>query len=284
MPLRPTVPGMRRTLAGKVVVLTGGARGIGLATATALASQGCRVAVGDLDEGLLSKTAPTAGAEFWGYLDVTDEAGFNDFVDRVESALGPVDVLINNAGIMPTGHLVDEPAEVTRRMFDINIVAVVTGTKRALRTMLPRRSGHIINVASMAGVIYMAGVATYTASKWAVVGFTESARFEYSGSGVDFTTVLPGVVNTELTLGTSESRALRTVEPEAIADAIVRALQRPRSRAYVPKVGAVMARSFAITPRSLADRMLAATGGRDKFLDGLDVSAREGYETRARKS
>ncbi|HET7691238.1 MAG TPA: SDR family oxidoreductase [Nocardioidaceae bacterium] len=275
---------MKNTLRGKVAVVTGGARGIGLATVEALAREGVRVAVGDVDVATLGPAAGRAGAAFHARLDVTDAAGFRSFVDDVEAALGPVDILVNNAGIMPTGPLADEPDDVTRRMLEINTLAVVTGTKRALQTMLPRRSGHVVNVASMAGMIYMAGVASYTGSKWAVVGFTESARYEYAGSGVEFTAVLPGVVNTELVSGTASSRLMRGVEPDEVAAAIVQAVHRPRARVFVPKTGALMASGMHLTPRPVADKLLDALGGHHKFLDGVDHRARSGYESRARGS
>lgn len=275
---------MKNTLRNKVAVVTGGARGIGLATVEALAREGVRVAVGDVDVATLEQSAPRAGAAFHDRLDVTDAAGFRSFVDAAEAALGPVDILVNNAGIMPTGPLVDEPDEVTRRMLEINTLAVVTGTKRALQTMLPRGTGHVVNVASMAGMIYMAGVASYTGSKWAVVGFTESARYEYTGSGVEFTAVLPGVVNTELVSGTSSSRLMRGVEPEEVAAAIVQALERPKARVFVPRTGALMASGLHLTPRPVADRLLDVVGGHHKFLDGIDTGARSGYESRARGS
>uniref|UniRef100_UPI0016035AAC SDR family NAD(P)-dependent oxidoreductase n=1 Tax=Nocardioides stalactiti TaxID=2755356 RepID=UPI0016035AAC len=199
---------MRTALDGKVAVVTGGARGIGLATVRAMAGKGMRVAVGDLDVATLEESAPAAGAVFHGSLDVTDAADFRSFIDKVEAELGPIDVLVNNAGIMPTGRLSEEPDGVTRRTVEINTIGVITGTKRALETMLPRRSGHIVNIASMAGVFYMSGVATYTASKWAVLGFTEAARYEHAGTGVELTAVLPGVVHTELSAGARESRLL----------------------------------------------------------------------------
>jgi short-subunit dehydrogenase len=169
-------------------------------------------------------------------------------------------------------------------MFEINVFGVITGTKRALDTMLPRGSGHIVNVASMAGVTAAAGVATYCGSKHAVVGFTESARFEYAGSGVEFTTVLPAFVNTDLTAGTQGIKLMKNVEPEDVADRIVGALRRPRARVYAPRSAGVMANVQKFLPRSAIDRMTSALGGHSVFLDDVDEEKRKAYEDRARRS
>jgi NAD(P)-dependent dehydrogenase (short-subunit alcohol dehydrogenase family) len=274
----------KQNLNGKVAIVTGGARGIGLATATALAQAGAAVAIGDVDEAALAAAAETSGAKFHGRLDVTDPEGYRAFVDEVEAALGPIDVLVNNAGIMPTGHVHEESEGVARRMFEINVFGVITGTKRALETMLPRRSGHIINVASLAGVSAGAGVATYCGSKHAVVGFTDSARFEYAGSGVEFTTVLPAFVNTDLTAGTHGLKLIKNVEPEDVAGRVINALERPRARVYAPKLGGVITNVQKFLPRSAIDRLTSALGADSVFLEDVDHEKRNAYEERARRS
>ncbi|GAA3188443.1 hypothetical protein GCM10020255_086190 [Rhodococcus baikonurensis] len=137
-------------LPGKVIAITGGARGIGFATASSLVALGAKVAIGDIDE----TTVKQSGADldvYAGKVDVTDLASFTAFLDDVERELGPLDVLVNNAGIMPVGLLVDEPDVVTRRMLDINIYGVINGTKLAAQRMIPRGAGHVINIASLAG-------------------------------------------------------------------------------------------------------------------------------------
>jgi NAD(P)-dependent dehydrogenase (short-subunit alcohol dehydrogenase family) len=275
---------MTTTLSGKVAVVTGGARGIGLATAQALVSAGAKVAIGDLDEVVLKDAATSIGAAHYGRVDVTDPELFRAFLDTVEKELGPIDILVNNAGIMPVGHLHEESEELARRIFEINVFGVMTGTKRALQSMLPRRTGHIVNVASMAGVVYAAGATTYVASKHATLGFTESARIEYSDSGVEFTAVLPMFVNTDLTAGTKGVAGVKTVEPEDVAAGIMEALASPRARVYVPKVGKVLAGAQHTMPRRMMEAINTRLGGKSVFLDDVDQSARGAYEERARHS
>src|ERR1700742_228795 len=141
----------RRSLNGKVVAITGGARGIGKATATALVRKGCRVAIGDLDFSLAEETAAGLGGGTIALgLDVTDRASFEAFLEETERQLGPVDAVINNAGIMPVTPFVDESAESVRRQIDINLHGVITGTQLAIKRLQPRGGGYIVNIASQA--------------------------------------------------------------------------------------------------------------------------------------
>ncbi|OBI09999.1 short-chain dehydrogenase [Mycobacterium sp. E2462] len=267
---------------GKVVVITGGARGIGLATATALHGLGAKVAIGDVDEVKVKEAGADLGLDVYGRLDVTDPQSFADFLDGVERQLGPVDVLVNNAGIMPLGRVVDEPDAVTRRILDINVYGVILGSKLAAQRMLPRGAGHVINVASLAGETYLAGAATYCASKHAVIGFTDAARIEYRTTGVKFSAVLPTFVNTELTDGTSGAKGIKNAEPADIADAIVRLIAHPRPRVRVTKTAGALIVSQKYLPRAVSEGMNRLLGGDHVFTDDVDVAKRRAYEARAR--
>src|SRR6201996_4779411 len=237
----------------KVVVITGGARGIGLATATALHNLGAKVAIGDIDEVRVKESGANLGLDVYGKLDVTDPQSFSDFLDDVERQLGPIDVLVNNAGIMPVGRIIDEPDAVTRRILDINVYGVILGSKLAAQRMAPRGKGHVINVASLAGELYAVGLATYCASKHAVVAFTDSCRLEYQGAGVKFSIVSPTFVNTELTSGTQGAKGFQNAEPSDIADAIVGLIARPKPRVRVTRAAGAVVASQKFMPRVFAE-------------------------------
>src|SRR3954447_14565021 len=218
-----------RSLRGKVVAITGGARGIGKATAKALVLKGAKVAIGDLDRELAEETARELGSDTLALeLDVTRRDSFEGFLDQVEERLGSLDVLVNNAGIMPLGRFVDEDDLTARRMVDINVHGVMYGMKLALPRMQRRGSGHIVNLASQAGKGGFPGGATYCGTKHFVVGVSEAVRTEVRDTGIEVSCVMPGVVNTELATGLKSARGVKNVNPEDVADAIVEALKFPR--------------------------------------------------------
>jgi len=269
-----------RSIAGRVVAITGGARGIGRATAQALIAQGARVAIGDIDAPLAQRTAQELGAGTLGLpLDVTDRSSFDAFLTETERRLGPLDVLINNAGIMPVGPFVSETDVTAERIIDINVHGVIIGSKLALDRFLPRRHGHLVNVASVAGKIGFPGGVTYSASKHAVVGLSEAIRAEVRGSGIDVTIVMPVVVNTELGSGLQRSRGIRKVEPEEVASGIVQALQTGRVDVWVPRSVAGLFRSNSVVPRAVADAVTRALKG-DRVLVDPDHVQRAAYEQR----
>jgi len=276
---------MRTSVSNKIVVITGGARGIGLATARALSARGARVVIGDLDEDGARRVAKDVGASAVGMrLDVTDHAGFTEFLDAVEREVGPIDVLINNAGIMPIALLGDESTETTRRILDINIAAVIHGTREAMRRMTARRTGHIVNLASVAGKVGVAGGATYCASKFAVVGLCESVRSELRGSGVAISCVMPTIVNTELAAGLAQTRLSSHIEPEDVAAAIVDALEKRRFEVWVPRYLGVLDKAMRPLPRAFNEWLLRVTGSDTLMTDAVQSPARAAYEQRAAAS
>jgi NAD(P)-dependent dehydrogenase (short-subunit alcohol dehydrogenase family) len=264
--------------------VTGGARGIGRATAAALARAGGRVAIGDVDADAAHQAADEIGSGAAAYgLDVTDQDSCESFLARVEADLGPLDVMINNAGILHLGSFVDEDEASQVRQVDINLHGPMTGTKLALRRMLPRGRGHIVNVASSAGKFTPPGIATYTATKHGVVGFTEAVRWEQRGSGIDFSIVMPGVVRTEMIAGYKDVRGVQDISPEDVAEAIVDALRFPRLEVYVPKSVGVLVRVLNAAPRRVREAVLRAMKV-DQVTWEADRSARKGYEDRAAAS
>ncbi len=273
-----------KSVSGKVVAITGGARGIGKATARSLVGRGARVAIGDLDLPLAEQTANELGGSVVAFeLDVTDRASFGRFLDAAEEELGPVDVLINNAGIMPVGPLVEESDETARIMVDINLHGVLLGTKLALERMQPRRSGHIVNIASQAGKAGLPGGATYCATKHAVVGLSEAVRAEGRDYGIEVSCVMPAVVNTELAAGLQQTRGVKTLEPEEVADAIVEGIETNRFDVWVPRSTAGISVVMNLMPRRGREglaRLLRA----DKVLAQADGAKRRDYEDRAAHS
>ena len=273
-----------QSLHGRVVIVTGGARGIGYATAHRLHEQGARVAIGDIDESRLLAAADELGIDLAEPLDVTDAQSFRAFYATVTERLDTPYALVNNAGVMPIGSTLEEPEELARRMVDINLHGVITGTKIALESMLSHGRGHIINVASMAGEAFVPGAATYCATKAGVIAFTDAVRLEHRGSGVRVSLVLPTFTNTELVTGTTGPRGFRNAEPGEIADAIASLLQRPRPRAYVTRAMGRALGAQRLLPRASAEALARRLGGEQMFLTGVAREERRAYEERIRKS
>ena len=206
-----------RTLAGRVVAITGGARGIGRATAVALVRKGRRSR-----SATSTSTWPSgprrSSARARPRSRSTSPTGRRSARSspRVEGRFGALDALVNNAGIMPLGPFVEEDDVTARRLIDINVHGVMLGMKLALPRFVARGQGHLINIASAAGKGPYPGGATYCGTKHFVVGVTETVRGELRGTGVDLSVVMPVVVDTELASGVGTAAESR-VRPEDVA-------------------------------------------------------------------
>src|SRR5829696_4970501 len=248
-----------RSLHGRVAVVTGGGRGIGKATARALTGAGCRVAIGDVD----SPSAQAAAAELGGdtiglALDVTDRPGFTAFLDEVEQRLGPLDIIVNNAGIMMVTPLDEESDASITRQLEINLHAVIHGTQEAMRRMRPRNTGHIVNIASLAGKAAAPGLATYCATKHGVIGLSEAVRAELRGTGIEVTVVMPGFAKTELAAGVPDLRGVPRISPDEIAALTVDAVKVPRFDVWAPKRLAAVMWTGAVVPRRMREAVSRA--------------------------
>jgi len=273
----------RRSLNGKVVAITGAARGIGKATARALVAKGCRVAIGDLDLELAEQTAAELGGGTVALsLDVTDRSSFERFLDEAERQLGPLDAVVNNAGIMPVTPFADEGEDSIRRQIEINFIGVATGTQLAIRRLLPRNSGYIVNIASQAGKAGIPGIATYSGTKHAVVGLSEAVRAELRETGIEVLCVMPTVVNTELTSGVGQ-KWVKPVEASDVADEIVDAMEAPRFDVFVPRSNGGLYRVLQLLPRGWREALGRAMKV-DKLMTEVDHGARRAYEDRAAAS
>lgn len=269
----------KSTLKQKVCLVTGGARGIGLATARLLKKQGAKVAISDVDHSLGAKVAKAEGL-FFVPCDVRNPQQWQQAVQQVKEQLGPIDCLINNAGIMPMGRFLEESPGMSQTQLDINLMGVIHGIRAVLPAMEEQGSGHVVNVASLAGVMGVPGAAVYCASKYAVVGLTEALAHEYRGSGIGFSIVMPAKVHTELSSGTeSASKLIPAVEPEDVAQAICKSILNKRLRTSVPSMVDPLNQVFSMLPQFVQSRGRAILGDQ-MILKGLNKNAHASYEQR----
>ena len=218
-------------LNNKVAIVTGGASGIGAASAKAFAAAGARVAVADLN----TDGARTVANDIGGLAvecDVSVEASVNDLVTRVTAELGPVAVCFNNAGVATGGDPLNTPIEVWDQQWQINVMAHVFAVRAVLPGMLERGSGYLLHTASMAGILTSHGNLTYAATKHAVVGLAEWLSITYHDRGIRVSLLAPLGVRTPM-LGDTSSPFAQTVagpikEPETVADQVVDAMAEER--------------------------------------------------------
>jgi short-subunit dehydrogenase len=271
---------MTDRIAGKTVVITGAARGIGYATARALLARGARVVIGDRDVAVLESAAQSLGDGVEGYpLDVTDRDSFAVFLDKARGD-GHIDVLINNAGVMPIGAFLEQTEQALRSAIEVNFYGVVTGCQLVLPEMIERGTGHIINVASLAGLMPVPGQTVYAGTKSAVISLSSALADEFATRGIQVSVVMPPFTRTELISGTAETRTNRPVEPAAIAAAIVKTLDKPKTHVTVPGgIRLVLGPIGLLGPRGR--RWVGRRFGTDKVFLDFDTAARQRYEQRA---
>ena len=272
----------KQKLKGKVVAITGAARGIGLATAEALIAQGAKVSIGDIDLELAEQEAQRIGAKAF-KVDVRDRESFAKFIQDTIQYYGDLYSLVNNAGIMPMGAFLDESPALADAQIDINFRGVIYGMQLALPELLKKNSGHIVNIASLAGRFALPGSAVYSGTKFAVVGLTEAVAGEYRGSGIQFTAIMPSKVLTELTSGTENaSKTIPSVTPQQVADAVVSTLIKPKLFIAVPDYLQTVHSAFNVLPQWAQKRTRRLLGD-DGILTKLDHNAHSGYANRIKK-
>jgi len=231
----------RRAFTGKVAIVTGGASGIGRALCQELGRHGAFVVAADVNDPGAERTATMVtaggGAATAVHLDVTDAAGVEALVAEVAREHGRLDLMVNNAGIFVLGETHDMTLEDWRRMVDVNLLGVVYGTTAAYRQMHRQGFGHIVNVASLAGLIPIPLSVAYAATKHAVMGLSTSLRVEAAAAGVRVSVVCPGNVRTEIhgrftMLGGDREAFLRRIpflmDPARAARRIVTGIRRNR--------------------------------------------------------
>ena len=225
----------------KVIWITGASSGIGYATAKLLAQKGAKVAVGarrlDRLEKLQNEIEEQNGEILIAKLDVTKKSECDSFVNKVIEKWGQVDVIVNNAGLMPLSFFKNLKIDEWDRMIDVNIKGVLYCTGSVISHMKEKKSGHIVNLSSVAGRVVIPAGSVYCATKFAVAAFTEGLRQEFSvRSNIRVTSIEPGIVATELTdTITDESlqqfvengKKMETLQAQDIANAILYAVDSP---------------------------------------------------------
>lgn len=194
-------------MSGKVALVTGGSRGIGKAVASRLAGAGARVALVDVvDPEQLEATArEIGGGAIAVRANVVDADDVGAAVSQIEEQLGPIDVLVNNAGITRDGLLIRMTEEAWSAVLDVNLKGVFNMTKAVARGMMKRRGGRVVNIASVVGITGNAGQANYSASKAGVIGFTKSVAKELAARNVLVNAVAPGFIDTDMTRALPEA-------------------------------------------------------------------------------
>ncbi|MEK0329199.1 MAG: SDR family oxidoreductase [Nitrosopumilus sp.] len=225
----------------KVAIITGASSGIGYATALALSKAGAKVAIGarrvDRLEELAKKISADGGEVFYQKLDVTQRSECENFAKAVLEKWGSIDILVNNAGLMPLSLFKSLKVDEWDRMIDVNIKGVLYCTGSVILHMKEKKSGHIVNISSVAGRTVFPTGTVYCATKHAITAFSEGLRQEFSArSNIRVTSIEPGVVATELTdTITDESlqgfienaKKMETLQAKDIANAILYAVESP---------------------------------------------------------
>jgi all-trans-retinol dehydrogenase (NAD+) len=254
-------------LAGTTALITGAGSGIGRLLAVRMASRGARVVALDLSldrlQGVLDEIRRDGGRAEGYACDVSDPVAVRETAEQVRSEVGEVDVLVNNAGVVSGSHLLDLTDDDIRKTFAVNTLALYWVTRAFLAPMVQRNRGHIVTVASAAGLVGVAKQTDYSASKHAAVGFDESLRAELHqiARGVITTVVCPFYVDTGMFEGvrTRFPRLLPILRQDDVADRIVRAIERNQRRLVMPPLVRLVPAMRVLPPR-LFDRIMDLFG------------------------
>jgi all-trans-retinol dehydrogenase (NAD+) len=248
-----------KKVSGKVVLVTGGAMGIGRCVAERFASEGAKVVLWDVDAEAMGETTRRfheMGLDvFSDVVDVTDWGAVREAAEKVQTNVGPVEVLVNNAGIFRAGLFTDIDFESHARLIDVNVTGQIAVLKALLPGMVTRGSGHVITMASAASFTPAPLQVSYCASKAAALHLTDTLRAELRAAGkrgVRFTSMCPSYVNTSLVTGVRPPLLTPWIEPDDLAEAVFRAYQRNRTAVRMP----FMARTVPILRALLPERVM----------------------------
>ncbi len=269
-------------ISGALCLVTGAGHGIGREIAHLLARRGAAVIVSDLDAAAASVVAGEIGGNAIATtLDVSDPDAFLGVVSDAEDALGGIDVVVNNAGIMPVGPLLQEPRGVADATMRVNYWGHYNAFQAVAPRMIRRGRGHFINIVSAAGAIHSPGLASYVASKHAALGFARSAREELAGTGVTLSAVLPSATRTQLVDGIPFAwwERLGIVSPRIVAMNAVGTLHRRPAVVGSPRGTVALLRMQPAIPEPLWLLGRRLTNA-DRTMQPIDQQARSTYDAR----
>lgn len=246
----------------KVVIMTGGASGIGKTVVEELGRRGATVIVSDINESGAHEVAESinkaGGRAQATQLDVTQEEAVRGLIESTASEQGQLDYMFNNAGIALGGEVRDLEMDQWRKIVDINLWGVVYGTTAAYKVMREQGSGHIVNVASVAGLVPVPIETAYAMTKHAVVGLSTSLRIEAETFGVKVTVICPGFIDTNIFEATAANEVnwvdaksaikVKLMEPDDAALAILKGVERNEARVVFPALYRTMWRMFRLSP------------------------------------
>ena len=249
-------------LDGKRVLITGGAQGIGLAMAIKFAERGAEIIIADINEEKLAETK--AGLEARAIVastfqvDVTNPASIAALRAQIAAEVGPIDILINNAGVVFGGPFAETPLDQHFKTYEVNVLGLVAMTHAFIDDLIARPEAHIVHIASASGLIGLPYGATYASSKWAVIGFGESIRAELNLQGhthVHHTIVCPSYIGTGMFEGAEAPKATNILQPDELADKVVNAVEGNTIHVLEPFMVKLTPIIKALLPVSLYDKI-----------------------------
>ena len=252
---------------GKLVLITGAAMGMGKLTAEKFAGAGAKLVLLDMNEEELDKTAREIGlrgTNVWKFVqDVTDREGIYALADRIQDEIGTVDILINNAGIVQGGALLETDDALLIKHYEVNVFGCMWFMKAFLPGMIRKGEGHVVNMASASGLIGVPMLSAYASSKWALIGLSESMRLEMETlghEGIKFSTICPSYVDTGMFKGVKPPLLTTFLKPNTMANKIFEAVVEEKTLVIEPFMVKLTPALKALLPGHVFDAISGLLG------------------------